>query len=161
MVARAHLQKSRRSVSSPGARGGTAGAAARYESAQKCWRWPARNPADGDGPDRAPCTLQSCLPPSRRCIHYRRSKKDLQSISSACDSAVCSVCTSRLSQSQTVWLTEFAHWRAPGRISDDDDDVYYYIRWSLKLEGETENMGVWTKERKGISAEILMMMIFN
>ena len=23
-----------------------------------------------------------------------------------------------------------------------DDDVYYYIRWRLKLEGETENMGV-------------------
>ena len=27
---------------------------------------------------------------------------------------------------------------------DDDDDVYYYIRWRLKLEGETENMGVCT-----------------
>ena len=32
----------------------------------------------------------------------------------------------------------------------DDDDVYYYIRWRLKLKGddddvkgETENMGVW------------------
>ena len=25
---------------------------------------------------------------------------------------------------------------------DDDNDVYYYIRWRLKLEGETENMGV-------------------
>ena len=36
---------------------------------------------------------------------------------------------------------------------DDDDDVYYYIRWRLKLEGETENMGVCTKERK-------MMMMF-
>ena len=24
----------------------------------------------------------------------------------------------------------------------DDDDVYYYIRWRLKLEGETEYMGV-------------------
>ena len=23
-----------------------------------------------------------------------------------------------------------------------DDDVYYYICWRLKLEGETENMGV-------------------
>ena len=32
----------------------------------------------------------------------------------------------------------------------DDDDVYYYIRWRLKLEGETENMGVCTKERKGV-----------
>ena len=30
-----------------------------------------------------------------------------------------------------------------------DDDVYYYIRWRLKLEGETENMGVCTKERSG------------
>ena len=34
------------------------------------------------------------------------------------------------------------------------DDVYYYIRWRLKLEGETENMGVCTKERKGVSAEV-------
>ena len=58
VVARAHRQKSQRSASSPGARGGTAGAAARSESAQKCWRWPAGNPADGDGPDRAPCTWQ-------------------------------------------------------------------------------------------------------
>ena len=31
---------------------------------------------------------------------------------------------------------------------DADDDVYYYIRWRLKLEGETENMGVCTKERR-------------
>ena len=37
-----------------------------------------------------------------------------------------------------------------------DDDVYYYIRWRLKLEGETENMGVCTKERKGVTAEELM-----
>ena len=37
-----------------------------------------------------------------------------------------------------------------------DDDVYYYIRWRLKLEGETENMGVCTKERKGVAAEVLM-----
>ena len=38
----------------------------------------------------------------------------------------------------------------------DDDDVYYYIRWRLKLEGETENMGVCTKERKGATAAVLM-----
>ena len=31
-----------------------------------------------------------------------------------------------------------------------DDDVYYYIRWRLKLKGGTENMGVCTKERKGV-----------
>ena len=36
------------------------------------------------------------------------------------------------------------------------DDVYYYICWRLKLEGETENMGVCTKERKGVTAEVLM-----
>ena len=40
--------------------------------------------------------------------------------------------------------------------TDNDDDVYYYICWRLKLEGETENMGVCTKERKGVSAEVLM-----
>ena len=38
----------------------------------------------------------------------------------------------------------------------DDDDVYYYNCWRLKLEGETENMGVCTKERKGVVAEVLM-----
>ena len=38
----------------------------------------------------------------------------------------------------------------------NDDDVYYYIRWRLKLEGETENMGVCTKERKGVTAAVLM-----
>ena len=43
-----------------------------------------------------------------------------------------------------------------GRGKDDDDDVYSYIRWRLKLEGETENMGVCTKERKGVTAEVLM-----
>ena len=31
----------------------------------------------------------------------------------------------------------------------------YYIRWTLKLEGETENMGVCTKERKGVTAAVL------
>ena len=36
-----------------------------------------------------------------------------------------------------------------------DDDVYYYNRWRLKLEGETENICVCTKERKGVSAEVL------
>ena len=39
---------------------------------------------------------------------------------------------------------------------DDDDDVYYYTCWRLKLEGETENMCVCTKERKGVAAEGLM-----
>ena len=38
----------------------------------------------------------------------------------------------------------------------DDDDVYYHICWRLKLEGETENMGVCTKERKGVTAGVLM-----
>ena len=42
---------------------------------------------------------------------------------------------------------------------NDDDDVYYsvyYKRWRLKLGGETESRGVCTKERKGITAEVLM-----
>ena len=42
------------------------------------------------------------------------------------------------------------------RCDDDVCDVYYYIRWRLKLEGETENMGVCTKERKGVTAAVLM-----
>ena len=43
-----------------------------------------------------------------------------------------------------------AHARSTRRTwTLDDDDVYYYIRWRLKLEGETENTGVCTKERKG------------
>ena len=37
-----------------------------------------------------------------------------------------------------------------------DDDGYYYICWRLKLESETENMGVCAKERKGVAAEVLM-----
>ena len=32
----------------------------------------------------------------------------------------------------------------------------YYICERLKLEGETENMGVCTKERKGVTAVVLM-----
>ena len=32
------------------------------------------------------------------------------------------------------------------QFDDDDDDVYYYISERLKLEGETENMSVCTKE---------------
>ena len=39
--------------------------------------------------------------------------------------------------------------RAPANSERDDDDVYYYIGERLKLEGETENMGVWIKERSG------------
>ena len=50
------------------------------------------------------------------------------------------------------------HW--PENLRSQDlptfDDVYYYMRWRLKLEGETENMGVCTKERKGITAAVLM-----
>ena len=34
--------------------------------------------------------------------------------------------------------------------------VYHYICQRLKLERETENMGVCTKERKGDTAEVLM-----
>ena len=45
-------------------------------------------------------------------------------------------------------------------VDDDDDDVYYYIRWRLKLEGETENMGVCTKERKGVMM-FREMVVFN
>ena len=37
-----------------------------------------------------------------------------------------------------------------------DGDVYHYIRWRLKLKGETENMGVCTKERKGVTAQVFM-----
>ena len=36
------------------------------------------------------------------------------------------------------------------------DEVYYYICWRLKLKQETENMGVCTKEWKGVAAEVLM-----
>ena len=39
---------------------------------------------------------------------------------------------------------------------DDDDDVYYYIGERLKLEGETENRGVCTKEQEGMTARVLM-----
>ena len=38
----------------------------------------------------------------------------------------------------------------------DDDDVYHHTGERLKLEGEMENIGVCTKERKGMTAEVLM-----
>ena len=42
-------------------------------------------------------------------------------------------------------------------MAHPDDDVYrYYIRWRLKLEGETENMCVWTKKRGSMNAVVLM-----
>ena len=41
-------------------------------------------------------------------------------------------------------------------IDPGDDDVCHYIGERLKLEGETESMGVCTKERKGMTAEVLM-----
>ena len=40
--------------------------------------------------------------------------------------------------------------------TDDDDVVYIDIGERLKLEGETENMGVWTKERGSKKAVVLM-----
>ena len=46
--------------------------------------------------------------------------------------------------------------RCTGTDDDVDDAVYYYICWRLKLESETENMGVCAKERKGVAAEVLM-----
>ena len=42
------------------------------------------------------------------------------------------------------------------RRDDDDDDVYNYIDERLKLEGETENMGICTKERRHDSRGVLM-----
>ena len=39
---------------------------------------------------------------------------------------------------------------------DDDDDVYYCNCQRLKLEGETENMCVWTKKRGSMNAVVLM-----
>ena len=51
--------------------------------------------------------------------------------------------------------TEQPH-KPAGCTGVDDDDVYYYIRWRLELEGETENTGVCTKERKGVTAAVLM-----
>ena len=41
-------------------------------------------------------------------------------------------------------------------IDPGDDDACHYIGERLKLEGETESMGVCTKERKGMTAEVLM-----
>ena len=40
-------------------------------------------------------------------------------------------------------------------IIDDDDDVYDCIGERIKLEGETENMGVRTKEQEGMRAEVI------
>ena len=53
----------------------------------------------------------------------------------------------------SVCLSSFA---CPLHRTNDGDDVSYYVSERLKLGGETENMGVCTKERKGITAEVLM-----
>ena len=53
----------------------------------------------------------------------------------------------------SVSLSNFA---CPLNRKKDDDDVYYYVSERLKLGGETENMDVCTKERKGLTAEVLM-----
>ena len=42
-------------------------------------------------------------------------------------------------------------------LSRDDDDVYY-ISERLQLEGETENMGVCTKKREGMTAESTVLL---
>ena len=46
--------------------------------------------------------------------------------------------------------------RGTAGCDERERDVYYYMCWRLKLEGETENMGVCTKERKSVTAEVLM-----
>ena len=51
--------------------------------------------------------------------------------------------------------TALRHRRVMDPPTPSPADVYYYIRWRLKLEGETENMGVCTKQRKGATAEVL------
>ena len=44
-----------------------------------------------------------------------------------------------------------------GRVrTTDDNDAHYCIGVRLKLEGKTENMGVWTKKRGGMKAVVLM-----
>ena len=55
-----------------------------------------------------------------------------------------------IDETQTIQRTTVTAQFSPSLDDDplhhplfDDDDVYrYYIRWRLKLEGETENMGV-------------------
>ena len=61
-------------------------------------------------------------------------------------------------EAQRLRLVREKRWRErdDGEHDDDDDDVYYYIRWRLKLEGETENMCVWTKKRGSMNAVVLM-----
>ena len=50
------------------------------------------------------------------------------------------------------WNDPFLFFFFDDDVFDDDDNVYYYICERLKLEGETENKGVCTKERKGVTA---------
>ena len=44
-------------------------------------------------------------------------------------------------------------------LNDEVPDIYYYISERLKLEGETENMGVWTKKRGSMKAVVLVMVL--
>ena len=43
--------------------------------------------------------------------------------------------------------------------SERRDDVYYYNCQRLKLEGETENMCVWTKKRGSMKAVVLFYLV--
>ena len=62
--------------------------------------------------------------------------------------------TSRKNKDDDVYERRFSFTKDNGVTTDDD--VYHYICERLKLKGETENMGVCTKERKGVTAEVLM-----
>ena len=62
--------------------------------------------------------------------------------------------TSRKNKDDDVYERRFSFTKENGVTTDDD--VYHYICERLKLKGETENMGVCTKERKGVAAEVLM-----
>ena len=59
------------------------------------------------------------------------------------------------------WTAFSPQRRRKSTVERDDDDVYYFISERLELEGETENMGVCTKERKGVTAEVLMATPFT
>ena len=54
------------------------------------------------------------------------------------------------------WTAFSPQRRRKSTVERDDDDVYYYISERLELEGETENMGVRTRERKDGTGEVLM-----
>ena len=105
--------------------------------------------AGSSPPFRGRAAVDVDVGPERRSPRYHETCHALESVKERPKKRVVSRCAWRNSRRSSRNESAQKCWH-------DDDDVYYYIRWRLELEGETENTGVCTKERKGVTAAVLM-----